>query len=341
MRPAALHPLHAAIDAAIDPAIRIQRVPFLQALHRLAAEPVVLASDRPSCARARRAGWAVRAGTGPRHAVGTIAASGALPPVLKPDQAFAVLPGSPVEPDWAVVDELDASAVAGDGIDGAGSIATAGTVLVPAGSHLDPLHLGLAAWAGLDEIAVIAPARTVILVPEPLEGGDAAGAALLAWSLGWGLPASRHRLPGEPPLRLEALGNAIDRARVLVAATDGACLAAGIHGLGFQAVGDLPLFPGCGIAIRHSGTVLVDLPADPDLAIPAVHLLLWPVLARLGSLPAQDWHPAPESGVMPIPWSGAAPVHGRWSAARGIAWEGAWLPWSHQHPTPAVGVPSV
>jgi molybdopterin molybdotransferase len=332
MRPTALHHLHAAIDAAIDPVIRVQRVPFLQALHRLAAEPVVLAADRPACARAVRAGWAVHPGAGPRRPAGTIAAAGALPPVLPPDGAFAVEAGAPVEPGWAVIDDHDTSAIAGTGIAAAGSIAAAGTTLIAAGDHLDPCRLGLAAWAGLEEIAVIAPARTVILVPEPLEGGDAAGATLLAWCLGWGLPASRHRLPGEPPLRLEVLGNAIDRARVMVVAADGAGLAAAIAGLGFQAVADLPAFPGCGIAVRHSGTILIDLPADPDLVIPAVHLLLWPVLARLGSLPPADWRPAPGSGATPVPWSGDGPMAGRWAAARGVAIDGGWLPWCHHHP---------
>ncbi|MFM2092728.1 MAG: hypothetical protein RLZZ127_3217 [Planctomycetota bacterium] len=328
MRPAALTALHDTL-AVIAPETRTQRVPFLQALHRIAAEEVALIEDRPRCARAARAGWAVHPGDLPRTVVDAIPSEGALPPALPRGAAAAVAVGSPVDAGWAVVPSPGDDAPAGTGILRPGASATAGTVLVRAGDHLDPVHLGLAAWAGRDEIAIVAPVRTVILVPEPPEGGDAAGALLLAWCIGWGLPASRHRLPGEPPLRLEALGNAVDRARVVVVASGGACLEPAQRHLGFQPLPVPDAVPDAGLALRHSGTVLVDLPADHDRALLAAHLLLWPLLARLGSLPEPAWSPAKEAGPGLHPWPPPAAGLPPWSAAGGVSWDGAWLAWCH------------
>ena len=353
--------------AAIPAEPRIERVPFAQALHRLAGEAVVLAEDRPAQDLAAVAGYAVRADERERELrlAGTLGDAVGAPPVLRAGTAWALAAGAPLPSDAAVLIAAEVDAL-GDRIRlrtepaqhpgrrlAAGSLARAGTRLLDRGQVLDPAAQALAGWAGLEEVAIIAPPRCALLAPAPLIGGDALGPLLMAFCLGWNLPASRHRLPGEGPLRRQALANAADRARVVVACADGAACADAERALGFAPVlAPLAIARGqAAIACRPSGVVLVDLPADPAACLAALHLVLWPVLARLQACPAPVWRRRP----LAAPWaegeartivparidvSGAEPLPGDslpiWTAASGMALraggagEAPVLPWAHR-----------
>jgi molybdopterin molybdotransferase len=190
----------------------------------------------------------------------------------------------------------------------AGEEASAGEVLIPAGTMLNPAHIALAAMAGYDELQVQAkPMVAIILtgsevvtagVPGPGQVRDTFGPQLgTVISLLGGIPGSPLRigdsydewltaladsevLPGQPPdLTITTGGtgrSGTDHFRAAVAALGGRLLLDGVAMRpGHPAVlAELPV-----------GRFVVGLPGNPLAAMMALTTLAEPLLAALGNRP--------------------------------------------------------
>jgi molybdopterin molybdotransferase len=159
-----------------------ERIPLLESLHRVLAEPVLADRDQPPFPRSTRDGFACRAedvhGREPLLIVGQLRAgevwSG---PELKPGEAIEIMTGAPV-PSGAdcvvMVEHVQVAGTAlhldsertisqGENIVPAGAEAASGSTIVPAGTRLTASHIAAAAACGYATMSVYRRPRVAIL----------------------------------------------------------------------------------------------------------------------------------------------------------------------------------
>jgi len=287
-------------------------VPLIDAVGRVLVSDVRSLTPLPAFDTAAMDGWAVR-GRGPWKVVGTVLA-GAGAVALHAGEAVVIATGAQVpagadgvlrSEDGAVVDGLlDGPAHAGDHVRRAGEECVAGELLLEAGTRLRPVHIGLAAAAGHDVLAVRRRPRGAVLVlgDEILgtgparDGGvrDALGPQIPGWleALGAGR-ATPMRVPDSEHALVSALAQAAARSDVVI--TTGGTASGPVDHLhraiaaldGRVVVDSVAVRPGHPmlLAMLPVGVPLVGLPGNPQAAIAGLATLGLPVLEALAGRP--------------------------------------------------------
>lgn len=292
------------------------------AIGTVLAQNACARSDLPAADTSAMDGWAV-AGPPPWQVVGQILAGQRRPDAarLAAGQAVGIATGAAVPAGTTAVlrrehGQLDASKVlrprgsapeAGTDVRSAGAECRRGEVVLPAGSELAAVALGLLAAAGLDEVSVRrVRADVLILGDELLTSGpardgrlrDALGPLLSAWIPGRGVEiASARRVPDQvDPLRTALLATRGD-----VVVTTGSTargpvdhLHAILEDLGARLVVDgVAVRPGHPqlLAVLADGRPLVGLPGNPLAAVSGLLTLFDPLVRTLrGQQPAPVRH---------------------------------------------------
>ncbi|MCP1412131.1 molybdopterin molybdotransferase MoeA [Paenarthrobacter sp. A20] len=340
-----------------------------EAIGRTLTSPVTAHQDLPHYASSAMDGWAVN-GSGPwivtesgrTLAVGeaSVIATGG----LIPSGATAVLrkeSGEACGDAHLSVrhDTKPGEAAPGRHIRPAGEEASAGEVLIPAGTVLNPAHIALAAVAGHDHlpvqrkprVAVVLTGSEVVTSGEPVPGRvrDAFGPQLDAVisQLG-GTPGGQLRIGDSYEEWLSALGCAPDGPRPDVTITTGGTGKSGtdhfrdaVAALGGRLILDgIAMRPGhpAVLAELPDGRFVIGLPGNPLAAMMALMTLGEPLFAALGSRSFQpaaqmvsgaDLDPAPGSTRL-IP---CTLIHGLVFPAshtgpgmmRGLSWADAYM----------------
>ncbi len=286
----------------------VETLALRDAHRRTLAVDVRAATDLPPFLSSAMDGWAV-CGSGPWSVTGHVLAGHAPAAPLTAGQAVGIATGAPVpagasavvrREDGVVHDAmLHAEAVPGRHLRPAGEEATAGSLLIAAGSVLGPAHLGLAAAAGADTVGVVRrpTARVLVLGDELLDRGTP-GAGRVRDALGPQVPAWLERMGvdclGVTRVRdtLEGHLTAVDEADDvdLVVTTGGT--AAGpadhVHGAitarsGSLVVDSVAVRPGHPmlLATLPGHRWLVGLPGNPQAAVAALLTLGGPLVAAL------------------------------------------------------------
>ena len=296
-------------------------VPLVAATGRTLTRAVTALQSLPHYASSAMDGWAVN-GTGPWILTGpgqhlsvgqaSVIATGGLVPggaeaILRKEsgQVFLAAAGKPVL-------SLNADAKPGEPrraqhIRPAGEEATAGEVLIPRGTVLNPAHVALAAVAGHDTVQVQAkPSVAVVLtgsevitsgVPAPGQVRDTFGPQLgpivsmlggtprdplrigdscNEWLAALGAPASAGK-PADVTITTGGTGrSATDHFRAAVAALGGRLL---LDGVAMR-----PGHPAV-LAELPDGRFIVGLPGNPLAALMALLSIGAPLLAALGNMP--------------------------------------------------------
>lgn len=173
------------LDQALDlllsqakPLTGIERVPLLAALGRVLAEPLRSPIAVPPWDNSAVDGYALRTvdlgSEGTRLRVAQRIPAGRVGRTLDPGTAARIFTGAPVPPgaDTVVMQEVcspqddwvrvPGGLTPGANIRLAGEDIAAGTEVIPAGTRLDPQHLGLAASVGIGELAVYRRLRVAV-----------------------------------------------------------------------------------------------------------------------------------------------------------------------------------
>ena len=187
-----------ALELLLQHALPVQEqetVPLGDALGRILAEPVRSTIDVPGWDNSAMDGYAVRVadvpGEGTRLKVSQRIPAATAPEPLEPGTAARIFTGAPVpegadavvmqEQTSPRVDEvqIDTLPKPGANIRRAGEDIEAGSVIIEAGTRLQPQHLGLAASVGVGELTVKRPLKVAVLASgdellmpgEPLKPG--------------------------------------------------------------------------------------------------------------------------------------------------------------------------
>ncbi|WP_336921732.1 molybdopterin-binding protein [Aquipuribacter sp. SD81] len=290
-------------------------------------------------------GWAV-AGAGPWRVLGAAEVVG---DVLPPGAATVVVTGAPL-PRGAdrVVRDVDGSvsreasdvpvltlgrSTGRDHVRPRGQEMAAGEVVLPRGTVLRPLALGLAAAAGVDAVHVVVPPRTALLVTgEGLVGTGPSRPARTRDSLTHVLPdllvalgadlghdlARTSRLGDDPDALADVLSGPYRSTVDVVVVSGGTGRGRGDHlrrvlgQVGAHVVVDgLDVRPGGSalLAAVPDGPVVVGLPGEPAGAVLATVLLAGPLLAGWLGAPVADLSPVRLAGEVPAgPWPCALPA---------------------------------
>ncbi|MER5201631.1 molybdopterin molybdotransferase MoeA [Streptomyces sp. NPDC002825] len=293
------------------------RLPLGQALGRVLAEPLPALTDLPSFDTSAMDGWAV-AGPGPWtvRAETSVLAGHAPAAALADGEAVRIATGAPVPPRTTAVIRSEHSRTERTGSGGLvlhalrdvatrqdirprGQECRSGDELLPAGTAVTPVVLGLAAAAGYDELPVPSRPRAEILVlgDELLSTGlpheglirDALGPMLGPWleALGAEVLATRRIGDDAEELYAAVTGSAAD----LIVTTGGT--AAGpvdhLHRVLDKAgatllVDGVKVRPGHPMLLAALGghRHLVGLPGNPLAAVSGLLTLAEPLLAALG-----------------------------------------------------------
>jgi molybdopterin molybdotransferase len=308
----AWHEARQAAHASVRPLGR-EVVALREAHRRVLVEDVVSLTPLPAFDAAAMDGWAV-CGDGPWVLVGRALAGSASPP-LHPGEAVVIATGAQVPEGTRGVLRSEDGLVAGRHVDGrvhagdhirpAGEECRAGEVLVRRGTRLRPMHLGLAAAAGHDTLAVVRRPRAHVLVlgDEILDGGpsrdgrvrDALGPQLPAWLDTLGVDCeSVRRVPDTVAALVAALDCATGSGADLVVTTGGT--AAGpvdhLHHAvvvcgGRLVVDSVSVRPGHPmlLALLAGGVPMVGLPGNPQAALAGLVTLGVPVVEALAGRP--------------------------------------------------------
>ncbi|MGW5775846.1 molybdopterin molybdotransferase MoeA [Streptomyces sp. NPDC003863] len=300
-----------------------RRLPLGQALGQVLAEPLRALTDLPSFDTSAMDGWAV-AGQGPWTVrAGTSVLAGHAPTAALTDgEAIRIATGAPVPPGTTAVIRTEHSRTEGpllhalrdvvsrQDIRPRGQECRSGDELLPAGTAVTPVVLGLAAAAGYDELPVPPRSRVEVLVlgDELLTAGlphaglirDALGPMLGPWLEALGAEVLGTRRIGDDAEELYAAvtGSAAD----LVVTTGGT--AAGpvdhLHRV-LDKAGATLLVDGVKVRPGHpmllaalgGGRHLVGLPGNPLAAVSGLLTLAEPLLAALaGTSPTGGRGPA-------------------------------------------------
>lgn len=164
---------------AVAPLSGVERVPLVQAVGRVLAEPVVAACDVPPADNSAMDGYALRAedvAGGQALPIAARIPAGVMPQPLAPGTAARIFTGAviPQGADTVVMQErcvardgmlaIDGALRVGDNIRRAGEDIASGREVLPAGHCLRPQDLGLAATVGYGELRVRPRLRVAVLV---------------------------------------------------------------------------------------------------------------------------------------------------------------------------------
>ncbi|MER7535585.1 molybdopterin molybdotransferase MoeA [Streptomyces sp. NPDC097704] len=293
-----------------------RRLPLGQALGQVLAEPLRALTDLPSFDTSAMDGWAV-AGQGPWTVrTDTSVLAGHAPTTgLTDGEAIRIATGAPVPPGTTAVIRTEHSRTAGpllhalrdvvsrQDIRPRGQECRSGDELLPAGTAVTPVVLGLAAAAGYDELPVSPRPRVEVLVlgDELLTAGlphaglirDALGPMLGPWLEALGAEVLGTRRIGDDAEELYAAvtGSAAD-----VVVTTGGTAAGPVDHLHrvLDKAGATLLVDGVKVRPGHpmllaalgGGRHLVGLPGNPLAAVSGLLTLAEPLLAALAGTPA-------------------------------------------------------
>ncbi|MFF7439870.1 molybdopterin-binding protein [Streptomyces sp. NPDC008122] len=301
-----------------------RRLPLGQALGQVLAEPLRALTDLPSFDTSAMDGWAV-AGQGPWtvRADTSVLAGHAPAAALTDGEAIRIATGAPVPPGTTAVIRTEHSRTEGpllhalrdvvsrQDIRPRGQECRSGDELLPAGTAVTPVVLGLAAAAGYDELPVPPRPRVEVLVlgDELLTAGlphaglirDALGPMLGPWLEALGAEVLGTRRIGDDAEELYAAvtGSAAD-----VVVTTGGTAAGPVDHLHrvLDKAGATLLVDGVKVRPGHpmllaslgGGRHLVGLPGNPLAAVSGLLTLAEPLLDALaGASPTGGRGPAP------------------------------------------------
>lgn len=310
---AALERLLALADAA--PVEQIEQVALADAEGRVLAEPLIAALDLPPWANSAMDGYALRLAdwTGQPLPVSQRIQAGTAPTPLQPGSCARIFTGAPLPEGADTVEmqenvELDESGHVhfreqlkiGQNVRAQGQETRVGECVLPAGTRLGPIELGLAASLGVARLSVRRRLRVAVLSTgdELVEPGQALGPGqiynsnrrlLIAWLQRLGCSVvDAGILPDDLPRTREALGalGEVD----LILSTGGVSVGeADFLGMALREAGELALWklaikPGKPLTFGHyQGVPVIGLPGNPASTLVTFGLLARPyMLRRLG-----------------------------------------------------------
>ncbi len=296
------------------------RVTLRDAIGGTLSSPVVAQQDLPHYASSAMDGWAVNGDGG--HDGPWLMTTAGRP--LAAGEASAIATGGLVPNGATAVLRKESGFVSEDGhlslrhdskpgetlpgrhIRPAGEEATAGDVLIPAGTLLNPAHIALAAVAGHDHVRVQRKPRVAVVLtgsevvtsgePAPGQVRDAFGPQLdtVISQLG-GEPVGQQRIGDSYQEWLAALDSTPDAGRPDVVVTTGGTGKSGTDHFreAVAALGGRLLLDGVAMRPGHpavlaelpDGRFIIGLPGNPLAAMMALMTLGEPLLAALGDGP--------------------------------------------------------
>lgn len=310
---AALVRLLALADAA--PIEQIEQVALAEADGRVLAEPLIAALDLPPWANSAMDGYALRLAdwTGQALSVSQRIQAGTAPASLEPGTCARIFTGAPLPEGADTVEmqenvELDEagrvyfreSLKVGQNVRAQGQETRIGECVLPAGTRLGPIELGLAASLGAAQLSVRRRLRVAVLSTgdELVEPGQVLGPGqiynsnrrlLIAWLQRLGCSVvDAGILPDDLQRTREALGalGEVD----LILSTGGVSVGeADFLGMALREAGELSLWklaikPGKPLTFGHyQGVPVIGLPGNPASTLVTFGLLARPyMLRRLG-----------------------------------------------------------
>lgn len=310
---AALERLLALADAA--PVEQIESVALAEADGRVLAEPLVAALDLPPWANSAMDGYALCLAdwNGQALPVSQRIQAGSAPEPLQPGSCARIFTGAPLPHGADTVEmqenvDLDDAGRAvfretlrvGQNVRAQGQETRRGECVLPAGTRLGPVELGLAASLGVAQLPVRRRLRVAVLSTgdELVEPGQALGPGqiynsnrrlLIAWLQRLGCAVTDAGiLPDDLPRTRAALGalGEVD----LILSTGGVSVGeADFLGLALREAGELALWklaikPGKPLTFGHyQGVPVIGLPGNPASTLVTFGLLARPyMLRRLG-----------------------------------------------------------
>jgi molybdopterin molybdotransferase len=337
-------------------------VPLDAALGLVLAAPLTALTDLPSFDTSAMDGWAV-AGPGPWEVRGTgVLAGHAAPERLADGEAVRIATGARIPPDTTAVlrsehgrtDDLGRLHATrdmshGQDIRPRGQECRSGDQLLPAGSPVTPVVLGLAAAAGYDTLTVAPRPRVDVLVlgDELLTEGtphdglirDALGPMLPPWLRALGAEVTAVRRIGDDA---DALHRAVTTSGADLIVTTGGTAAGPVDHVHpvLRRIGAELLVDGVTVRPGHPMLLaritddqhLVGLPGNPLAAVSGLLTLAEPLLRTLAARPAREPYALPlkervhghphDTRLIPVGLRGgrAVPLHYNGPAMlRGIA----------------------
>lgn len=316
-------------------------LPLAGALGRTLAAPLRAAVPLPAFDNAAMDGYAVSAG-GPWRVVGRLLAGHSGAGTLRHGEAAEIATGAPVPDGTVAVLPYERAVRDGDTVTGEvepgryvrriGEDAAAGMELVPAGSPVTPVLLGLAASVGVDLLPVRATPRVVALVTgDEIVHTGRPGNGRVRDALGPMLPGLVGHLGGELVLTMPVpdtpeaeLAEAVRAAECDVVVVCGSSSAGPadrlwsvLAGAGARMVVDgVACRPGRPQALAElpDGRWVAGIPGNPYAALVALLTLLGPLLAGLAGRPLPvlpvlplRGDPRPRPGLtrlVPVRWAG-------------------------------------
>ena len=307
---AALQRLLALADAA--PIEQAEQVALAEADGRVLAEPLIAGLDLPPWANSAMDGYALRLADweGQPLPVSQRIQAGTAPEPLQPGTCARIFTGAPlpegadtvemqenVEVDEAGCVHFREALKAGQNVRSQGQETRAGECVLPAGTRLGPIELGLAASLGAAQLAVRRRLRVAVLSTgdELVEPGQTLGPGqiynsnrrlLIAWLQRLGCAVvDAGILPDDLQRTREALGalGAVD----LILSTGGVSVGeADYLGLALREAGELALWklaikPGKPLTFGHyQGVPVIGLPGNPASTLVTFGLLARPYILR-------------------------------------------------------------
>ncbi len=315
-------------------------VPLADADGLVLAEPLTARTDLPAFPTSSVDGWAVR-GEGPWRPVGRVLAGERPAPLTADGDCVEIATGAMVPVGTTAIIRVENSTVDSDGLVRGtprerpdwrqpGEEATAGEVLMPAGSPVTPGLVGLAASAGYDTLSVRRAPRSAVLVfgDELLTTGlpgdgrvrDALGPQVPAWLRRFGATAESGAVSlvvDTLDAHVAAISAALDHGADLICTTGGTMRGPvdHLHGalarlgatLLVDAVAVRPGYPMLLASLPAPGgrtALLAGLPGNPQSAVVGMVTLVGPLVAGWLGRPAPDLSTFPRVRL-------AAPVPGR------------------------------
>ncbi|CAM3780819.1 gephyrin-like molybdotransferase Glp [Ectopseudomonas alcaliphila] len=294
-----------------------EQVVLAEADGRVLAEPLIAALDLPPWANSAMDGYALRLAdwTGQALPVSQRIQAGTAPTPLEPGTCARIFTGAPLPEGADTVEmqenaELDESGCvnfrealkAGQNVRAQGQETRIGECVLPAGTRLGPIELGLAASLGAARLSVRRRLRVAVLSTgdELVEPGQALGPGqiynsnrrlLIAWLQRLGCSVvDAGILPDDLQRTREALGalGEVD----LILSTGGVSVGeADFLGMALREAGELTLWklaikPGKPLTFGHyQGVPVIGLPGNPASTLVTFGLLARPyMLRRLGGL---------------------------------------------------------
>ena len=299
-----------------------EAVPLERALGLITAEPIVASFDVPGFDNSAMDGYAVRAAD--IDAPGTVLRliddlpAGSDPQIeIGPGTAATIMTGAPLPPGadtvvpWEDTERRDDGVVVlhettrGKHVRPAGEDLRAGEIVVPAGTELRPIHLGVIASLGLSEVRAYRRPRVAILSTgdelaapgDELKPGhvyDANHALLSAACVRVGADVDATALIGDEPDVIASWLRQVARHAELIVTTGGASV--GEHDWMraiLEAEGDLTLWriaikPGKPVAFgRFDGTPVLGLPGNPGSAFVGMHVFVARAIRAMAARPIE------------------------------------------------------